>query len=96
MANRLDLPAVEDETRPYWEAAKQGRLWVAAMPTSTGDWVVGCVGVVPKPSHKEAQAELIKMYVHPRLRRQGLARRLASRPAQPAPETPLPSRALHA
>ena len=28
MANRLDLPAVEDETRPYWEAAKQGRLLI--------------------------------------------------------------------
>jgi uncharacterized protein len=28
MANRLDLPAVEDETRPYWEAAKAGRLLV--------------------------------------------------------------------
>jgi uncharacterized OB-fold protein len=26
MANRRDLPMVEDETRPYWEAAKQGRL----------------------------------------------------------------------
>jgi uncharacterized OB-fold protein len=30
MANRLDLPAVEDETRPYWEAAKAGRLLVKA------------------------------------------------------------------
>ena len=30
MANRLDLPAVEDETRPYWEAAKQGRLLIKA------------------------------------------------------------------
>lgn len=28
MANRIDLPTVEDETRPYWEAAKQGRLLV--------------------------------------------------------------------
>jgi uncharacterized protein len=28
MANRLDLPAVEDETRPYWEAAKAGRLLI--------------------------------------------------------------------
>lgn len=28
MANRLDLPAVEDETRPYWEAARGGRLLI--------------------------------------------------------------------
>jgi uncharacterized OB-fold protein len=28
MANRLDLPTVEDESRPYWEAAKQGRLLI--------------------------------------------------------------------
>jgi len=28
MANRTDLPSVEDETRPYWEAAKAGRLLV--------------------------------------------------------------------
>lgn len=28
MANRHDLPTVEDESRPYWEAAKLGRLLV--------------------------------------------------------------------
>lgn len=28
MANRIDLPSVEDETRPYWEAAKAGRLLI--------------------------------------------------------------------
>ncbi len=28
MANRTDLPSVEDETRPYWEAARAGRLLV--------------------------------------------------------------------
>jgi uncharacterized protein len=28
MSNRLDLPAVEDESRPYWEAAKQGKLLI--------------------------------------------------------------------
>jgi len=28
MTNRTDLPTVEDETRPYWEAAKAGRLLV--------------------------------------------------------------------
>ncbi len=28
MANGRELPSVEDETRPYWEAAKQGRLLI--------------------------------------------------------------------
>jgi uncharacterized protein len=28
MAHERELPQVEDETRPYWEAAKQGRLLV--------------------------------------------------------------------
>lgn len=28
MAQRLDIPTVEDETRPYWEAAKAGRLLI--------------------------------------------------------------------
>jgi uncharacterized protein len=28
MAHERELPAVEDETRPYWEAAKQGRLLI--------------------------------------------------------------------
>lgn len=28
MAHERELPLVEDETRPYWEAAKQGRLLI--------------------------------------------------------------------
>lgn len=28
MAHERELPQVEDETRPYWEAARQGRLLV--------------------------------------------------------------------
>ncbi len=28
MASGRELPSVEDETRPYWEAAKQGRLLI--------------------------------------------------------------------
>lgn len=28
MTHRIDLPSVEDETRPYWEAAKAGRLLI--------------------------------------------------------------------
>jgi uncharacterized OB-fold protein len=28
MAHERELPQVEDETRPYWEAAKQGKLLV--------------------------------------------------------------------
>jgi len=49
---------------------KAGLFWVAVR----GDWVVGCVGLVPGAA--AGTAELRKLYVQPRLRRQGLARRL--------------------
>jgi putative acetyltransferase len=51
--------------------AKSGEFWVACR----GAWVVGCVGVALTPNGL-ADAELLKMYVHPRQRRQGLARTL--------------------
>jgi GNAT superfamily N-acetyltransferase len=51
-------------------AAKNGRFWVACL----GEWVVGSLGLVPGKA--KGMAELRKMYVQPRLRRQGLARRL--------------------
>ncbi len=53
--------------------AKAGLFWVAC----DGEWVVGCCGLAPSPSGP-ADAELLKLYVHPRLRRQGLARRLVT------------------
>lgn len=52
-------------------AAKGGRFWVACQ----GEWVIGCVGLTPEGT--AATAQLQKMYVHPRRRRLGLARRLA-------------------
>ena len=58
-----------------------GQFWVATLPTSTGDWIVGCVGVQPAGP---AMAELVKMYTHPDLRRRGIARRLAALPEQTA------------
>lgn len=67
-------------------AARQGRLWVATLNFPQAEWITGCVGVVPTPYNPQAQAELVKMYVHPRLRRQGLARRLAALPEAAARE----------
>lgn len=86
--NILDIAEEEPGLRAVASsyAAKQGRIWVATRPTSTADWIVGCVGVVPAPANEEAQAELVKMYVHPRLRRQGFARRLAALPEATARE----------
>ena len=72
-------------------AAKGGRFWVAtlAFPQTAApqaEWVVGSVGVVPTPANAEAQAELVKMYVHPRCRRLGIALRLAALPEVTAKE----------
>ena len=91
--NVLDIQGEEPGLRAVAShyAARGGRFWVASLAfpqtvSPQAEWVVGCVGVVPAPENTEAQAELVKMYVHPRLRRQGLARRLAALPEATAKE----------
>lgn len=86
--NILDIQAEEPALRQVASAygTKGGRIWVATVAFPKAEWVVGCVAVVPTPHNPEAQAELLKMYVHPRLRRQGLARRLAALPEAAARE----------
>lgn len=59
--------------------AKQGRFWVVCRD----DWVIGCVGIAPTPKG-QADAELLKMYVHPRQRRRGVARMLEQQAAATA------------
>ncbi len=59
-------------------AAKGGRFWAAC----ENGWVIGCVGLTPAGA--DATAHLQKMYVHPRRRRLGLARRLADLAEQTA------------
>lgn len=59
-------------------AARGGYFWAAC----EGDWVVGSIGLVP--AGEQALAELVKLYVHPRRRRQGLARRLTALAEQTA------------
>lgn len=78
------VPTLRSAASHY--AAKRGRFWVAAQSFSQGEWVTGCVGVVPTPANPETQAELVRLYVHPRLRRQGLAHRLAALPEATARE----------
>ena len=53
--------------------AKDGLFWVACR----GEWVVGCCGIASS-SAADGDAEVMKLYVHPQMRRQGLARRLVS------------------
>ena len=86
--NILDVQAEEPALRRVASAygAKGGKIWVASVSFLKGEWIVGCVGVVPAPQNTETAAELVKMYVHPRLRRQGLARRLAALPEAVARE----------
>ncbi len=91
--NVLDIQGEEPGLRAVasHHAVKGGRFWVAslAFPQTASpqtEWITGCAGVVPTPHNPEAQAELLKMYVHPRLRRQGLARRLAALPEAAARE----------
>jgi putative acetyltransferase len=55
---------------------KGGQFWVCCR----GDWVIGCVGVALTPMG-HADAELFKMYVHPRQRRRGVARMLEQQAA---------------
>lgn len=78
--NVLDIQGEEPGLRAVAShyAAKGGRFWVASLAFPQAEWVVGCAGVIPTPHNPEAQAELVRLYVHPRLRRQGLARRLAA------------------
>ena len=77
--NILDIAGEEPGLRAVAShyAAKGGRFWVASLAFPEGEWIVGCAGVVPTAANPEAQAELVRLYVYPRLRRQGLARRLA-------------------
>ena len=86
--NVLDIAGEEPGLRAVAShyAAKGGRLWVASVSFPKGEWVVGCVGILPTPGNEQAQAELVRLYVHPRLRRQGLARRLAALPETAALE----------
>ena len=78
--NVLDIAGEEPGLRAValHYAAKRGRFWVATLPFPKTEGITGCVGVVPTPANEEAKAELVRLYVHPRLRRQGLARRLAA------------------
>lgn len=78
--NILDIAGEEPGLRAVAShyAAKGGRFWVATQPFSQTEWVTGCAGIIPTPANSQAQAELVRLYVHPRLRRQGLARRLAA------------------
>ncbi len=77
--NVLDIQGEEPGLRAVAShyATKGGKFWVATLNFPAGEWVTGCVGVVPMPANPEAQAEFVRLYVHPRLRRQRLARRLA-------------------
>lgn len=86
--NVLDIAGEEPGLRAVAShyAAKGGRFWVATLSFPQAEWVVGCAGFVPTPANPEAQAELVRLYVHPRLRRQGLARRLAALPEATAKE----------
>lgn len=78
--NILDIAGEEPGLRAVAShyAARQGRFWVATLAFPQAEWVVGCAGVIPTRHNAETQAELIRLYVHPRLRRQGIARRLAA------------------
>lgn len=78
--NVLDIAGEEPGLRAAAShyAAKQGRFWVATFAFPQGEWVTGCVGIIPTPRNPKAQAELVRLYVHPRLRRQGTARCLAA------------------
>lgn len=78
--NILDIAGEEPGLRAVAShyAARQGRFWVASLAFPQAEWVVGCAGVIPTTANPEAQAELVRLYVDPRLRRQGLARRLAA------------------
>lgn len=86
--NILDIAGEEPGLRAVAShyAAKGGQFWVATLSFPHAEWVVGCAGVVPAPQNGKAQAELVRLYVHPRLRRQGLARRLAALPEATARE----------
>jgi GNAT superfamily N-acetyltransferase len=81
--NILDIQGEERELRAPAAAFREkgGQLWVA----HRDKWVVGCVGVAPGKDRRD-HAQLLKLYVHPRLRRQGLARNLAALPEQAARE----------
>ena len=78
--NVLDIAGEEPGLRAVAShyMVKGGRFWVATQIFPTAEWVTGCAGVVPTPHNPQAQAELVRLYVHPRLRRQGTARPLAA------------------
>lgn len=78
--NILDIAGEEPGLRAVAShyAAMQGRFWVATQTFPASEWITGCIGIIPTPGNPQAQAELVRLYVHPRLRRQGLARRLAT------------------